>query len=389
MDLSTTPVIPAPPGEVTNFNVGMTSIQHKFINVYAGTLAAATACLLARIWTRLRIVRGFWADDYAIIGAWLTGAGFFISCLEWMKYGFGDHLWNVSVVQLSKYAELATPVVTLYCWAPMLTKFSILLLYLRLNPKTWFRWCVWFLMFTIFVYTIATTIIVAAGCKPTDPSKTQCINDLALAQAVLNIASDFFVIVLPLPMCYELHIPRGQKVVLALILAAGSFVVVASIIRLTIIQKLPGETDTTWVEAAVCVWSGIEINVGIMCNCLIVLKPMLKEYGGKLLGSFFNSSSGNTYPLTGSRTGMGSTHRWKQDSYPLGSMDRDVGGIISTGHLDAKNGRISDDNILVTSSFTVTKLDPNDNKSEREREFDAESQEDIIKRVKKYKTSGI
>jgi hypothetical protein len=96
---------------------------------------------------------------------------------------------------------------------------------------------------------------VAAGCKPTDPSKTQCINNLALAQAILNIASDFFVIILPLPMIYKLQMPRGQKVALALLLSAGSFVVIASIIRLVIIQALPGETDTTWVEAETCVWS--------------------------------------------------------------------------------------------------------------------------------------
>jgi hypothetical protein len=32
--------------------------------------------------------------------------GFFISCIKWMKYGFGDHLWNVSLAQLVKYAEV-------------------------------------------------------------------------------------------------------------------------------------------------------------------------------------------------------------------------------------------------------------------------------------------
>jgi hypothetical protein len=77
-------------------------------------------------------------------------------------------------------------------------------------------------MFIMFAYTIATTVIVAAGCKPSDPSKTQCINNLAIAQSILNIASDFFVIVLPLPMCYALHLPMGQKIGVTLILAAGS-----------------------------------------------------------------------------------------------------------------------------------------------------------------------
>ena len=98
----------------------------------------------------------------------------------------------------------------------------ILLRYFRLNPDRWFRMAVWFLMFMVFAYTIATTVIVAAGCKPTDPSKTQCINNLALAQAILNIASDFLIIALPLPMIWKLHIPRGQKIALAFILGGGS-----------------------------------------------------------------------------------------------------------------------------------------------------------------------
>jgi hypothetical protein len=120
---------------------------------------------------------------------------------------------------------------------------------------------------------IATTVLVGAGCKLTDPAKTQCINSLTLAQAVLNIASDFFVIVLPLPMCYALHIPRGQRLPwhLSWLLAhrknsdfwrldfSGTdlrfSVFVASLIRLIIIQGLPGETDTTWVKAATSVWS--------------------------------------------------------------------------------------------------------------------------------------
>jgi type IV secretory pathway TrbD component len=124
MDLNTTPAMAAPPGEVTNFHPEITEIQMKFITVYAGTLAGATVCLALRIWTRARIVRGIWVDDCkqiqtkkeersltftvdAIIGAWLMDIGFFMSCVVWMKYGFGDHLWNISLAQLVKYAEVS------------------------------------------------------------------------------------------------------------------------------------------------------------------------------------------------------------------------------------------------------------------------------------------
>jgi len=126
--MATTPALAPPPGEHTDFNAGVTEIQRKFIIVYAGTLSAATFCLALRLWTRMKILRSVWLDDYALIGAWVADIGFFVCCLEWMNDGFGQHLYNVSLAQVVKYAENATPVVTLYCWAPMLTKFSILIL---------------------------------------------------------------------------------------------------------------------------------------------------------------------------------------------------------------------------------------------------------------------
>lgn len=117
-----------------------------------------------------------------------------------------------------------------------------------------------------------------------------------------------------------------------------------------------------------------------MCNCLIVLKPMIKEYGGKFLGSFFLSSSSEKYGKSGSRmsAGLGSKNRWKQNSYPLGSIDK---GTTHDIHNASKN---SDENILVTSSYTVTETNMRDGAGTRDKDFETESQEDIIKRVKQY-----
>lgn len=108
---------------------------------------------------------------------------------------------------------------------------------------------------------------------------------------------------------------------------------------------------------------------------------MLKQYGGKFLGSFFASNSGDTYGQSGSRSHNQSGSRWKQDSIPLGSIDQ---GVASNEEISDKGPRRSDDDIVVTSSFTVTQAAAGDDTSARGKEFDTESQEDIIKRVKKY-----
>ena len=120
--------------------------------------------------------------------------------------------------------------------------------------------------------------------------------------------------------------------------------------------------------------------MGIMCGCLIVLKPLLKEYGGKLLGSFF---MGNSDGPSASKFGwkIFSKDRWKNNSYQLGSIDK---GIHTTGAV-AEGNKIKGENdgIVITSTFTV-EVASDDEQSKSRREFDTESQEDIIKRVKKY-----
>ena len=124
--------------------------------------------------------------------------------------------------------------------------------------------------------------------------------------------------------------------------------------------------------------SAIEINVGIMCSCLSVLKPMIKEYGGKLLGSFFINSSDQQ-----SATKLSGKDRWnKQASYQLGSMDK--GGVIVGTHEPRRMNNSSEEDIIVTSSFTVEDAHPGNARGNKNREFDTESQEDILKRVKKY-----
>jgi hypothetical protein len=71
-------------------------------------------------------------------------------------------------------------------------------------------------------YTMATTLATAGGCNPTNTDKTPCINNLAMWQAILNIITDFLMLLLPIPLLWKLQVPLTQKLGLALIFALGS-----------------------------------------------------------------------------------------------------------------------------------------------------------------------
>jgi hypothetical protein len=77
-------------------------------------------------------------------------------------------------------------------------------------------------MFVTTGYTLAATLATAGGCNPTNTSNTPCINNLALWQAILNIVTDFVLLMLPISLLWKLQVPLLQKLGLGLIFALGS-----------------------------------------------------------------------------------------------------------------------------------------------------------------------
>ncbi|OJJ42109.1 hypothetical protein ASPZODRAFT_137495 [Penicilliopsis zonata CBS 506.65] len=341
----------APPAGVTaDFSLTRTTLQEKFILVYSITFGLACFLLLLRLYTRVFVVRSVGLDDYFVVGSVVFSAGFFGLCVESMKYGFGRHLWNVSVASLEIYLKYLIPIVITYTWTPFCTKLSILLLYHRLNPTPKFRYCIYALIFIITGYTLATTFATAAGCNPTHSDQTPCINSLALWLAILNIATDFLMLFLPIPMLWTLHLPVMQKATLALIFAIGSTSVVTSIIRITYIMEILHKADFTWSEATVCVWSAIELNFGVMCNCLAVLKPFVRTHLPMLFPSTPTDEE-DRYPRSHSGA------RRKADragSHPLSSLDK-INRSTEHDHGESSDPPVyqTHHGIVVTNSYRV------------------------------------
>ncbi|KAK2803573.1 hypothetical protein FQN51_003335 [Onygenales sp. PD_10] len=334
--MSSLTLAPPPEGVVPDFD-GMSSVQRRFIVVYAATLLVATIALVCRIYTRLAINKQFGIDDYAATGSIFFSGAFFGLCVVCMDHGFGKHIWEVTVAQSLMYTKLLIAIVIVYCWCPMLNKISILLLFHRLT----------------------TTFIVTTGCIPTDPKNTDCINTLALWQAILNIASDALMLLLPLPLLWALHMPILQKIALGLIFTLGSLVIITSIIRITYIRDLQDKPDFTWYQATACVWSilvtnlpnspqsAIELNVGIICNCLVVLKPFVKKFIPRLFPSSAKHGTSSIPGTGGLRPSLlyGYNNKENSHSYQLGSMDRNQG--------PTKDSDSDEQGIVITKSYVV------------------------------------
>lgn len=163
-----------------------------------------------------------------------------------------------------------------------LTKVCIILLYLRIfNKIRWFRWACWFLLGSVASYCLASVMATVFQCSPIERSFDKsidghCVNNSQFwyANAGFSIATDIIILLLPMPLVYQLQVPMPQKVALMAVFALGFFVVVTSCLRITTLDILATTPDTTY-DITNVMWTIIEPNVAVVCACLPILRPLI------------------------------------------------------------------------------------------------------------------
>jgi len=235
-----------------------------------------------------------------------------------MRHGWGRHVTELNLTDFYNFNQILLPNTLTYLIVPGVTKMAILVVLFRINPSILYRSCVSAVILVIFVYTIALSVITGGPCSPLKEGTLTCLMNVALAHAVLNIASDLAVILLPIPTILSLQFSNKQKLTVSLILALGSGVVICSIARLPYVLQMSTDPDVTYVEAILGVWSIVEVNLGIICCAAMRLKPLLVRWLPQL--SLFSSS----YGPGGKSLTSGSGH---------GGMAKSWGGGSKNGEL--------------------------------------------------------
>ena len=142
---------------------------------------------------------------------------------------------NLRNTHFSDWTQLIIIGNILYLVSLVLTKVSILLFYRRLfNISKWFRWTVHGAITFVIGYCAGAVFAIIFECSP--PAATwnimlrltsHCadIVHINTVIGVFNIFSDFFILLLPLPMLWKLQMPTSKKLGLMVILTSGSLYV--------------------------------------------------------------------------------------------------------------------------------------------------------------------
>ncbi|KAL1604240.1 hypothetical protein SLS59_004034 [Nothophoma quercina] len=213
-----------------------------------------------------------------------------------------------------------------------LTKTSILLQYHRVFPTRKFQVACWCVFAVVVCYTIWTVFSSIFACVPVHAfwtkERARCIDQFAMwfTNAAINITTDFAIIILPMPVIRRLQLGKRQKSALIGIFGVGGFVCIVSILRLQSLVAISNSSDQSYDNPAAATWSSVESNVGIICSCLPLLRPLMT----KCLPGVFSShrrdtrSTPHIYPTIGSaRSRPLPSHN---GNYPLETTTKGSGG---------------------------------------------------------------
>ncbi|KAI1479722.1 hypothetical protein F4774DRAFT_114277 [Daldinia eschscholtzii] len=216
--------------------------------------------------------------------------------------GFGNPL--PSMTPEERLVALKTLWISPPLWglSSSLIKMSIVTSYLRIWTGKRFKLFCYALISFIFMFGLTLFFGGVFACVPIHLSwlphspgsrnPQHCI-DLPLfmfATSILNTALDLAILAIPIPLLRKLQIAPRQRVALTAVFTVGVIVCVASIMRLITLYQLRPAEDPSVSGLPLGIWSGVELDLAIICTCLPTLRPMLARVFPCFQGSTMDSS---------------------------------------------------------------------------------------------------
>ncbi|KAF1829235.1 hypothetical protein BDW02DRAFT_177731 [Decorospora gaudefroyi] len=226
-------------------------------------------------------------EDYLITVALVFSIG--ITAVVGGEFGIhAQNLKNDEAHQssLSTMLRLVLAHAILYHLASNLIKISFTLQYLRLfSLQPLIVWA----CYTLFVCIIGATAWGIFGnvflCDP-----VQSYWDIALSgtcmdkethwrsTSIIGFLLDIAIWVLPIPLVGKLQLPRRQKMGLLIVFGMGGFVCITTVLRFILVNHAAHHGKVTKSGTYAILFSSIEVNVAIICACLLVMKPLFARF---------------------------------------------------------------------------------------------------------------
>ncbi|KAJ5092169.1 hypothetical protein NUU61_007039 [Penicillium alfredii] len=264
------------------------------------TLAAVQIILVAlRFYTRHVQRMRYGLDDYLLLLALMgslarsaiyimlaksAGLGYHIDYMAQMPEKLETIRKGIFAIQILDYPFGVTP-----------AKMALILFYVRIFPVRKFQ---------IFAYIVGS-VVVALGvavlfetifqCRPIPYNWDKTISggscvehtDIYRYVSPVNVVTGVLILVMPMPLVWRLHIPRGQKIALTVVFLLGGLGTVASILRMAVylVQIKAAMNDPTWYSVELGILTVLEGALLIIAACLVGIWPLVTRIMSRRLST--------------------------------------------------------------------------------------------------------
>ncbi|KAK8012293.1 hypothetical protein PG991_009668 [Apiospora marii] len=189
-----------------------------------------------------------------------TFTGLAIKC---SKMGIGRHIWDVPAPWITEALKFFTISTYVYLILSGCVKLMFLFFYRRLfsqHPKMKYTVAAGIAFVSIFHSGLFFATIFA--CDPiarqwdiSIPGKCNNPEILPYLSGAVSSVTDIFVLLLPVPLVWNLHAPMKKKVGVLAVFSVGVFVCAASLVRLGMTPVLRSNFDATWNISTMSLWA--------------------------------------------------------------------------------------------------------------------------------------
>jgi len=251
--------------------------------------------VLVRLLTKALRLSSWGADDVMLIIGYIFSLSFAISRFHGHQLGVGRDVWALSSEQITRFLHGFFAFEVIYTLGISTLKASFLFFYIRVFSmvSNTFTAVLWATQAFNIAFCIAFTIANLAQCQPFSNAwkawdgkhPGHCIDVYAMfvSHAVINIALDVWILILPTTRVLWLNMRKRQKAEIMLMFGLGAFIAVVSSIRLKVLVSLEGFRDPTYDAFYLHMWSYIELSVAVVVACLPAARQLWRHLIPKFL----------------------------------------------------------------------------------------------------------
>ncbi|KAL2162551.1 hypothetical protein VTH06DRAFT_7465 [Thermothelomyces fergusii] len=276
----------------------------------------ALICVILRVYeSGIRKKEFQWADLWAVISMICSIP---MDACEWFMraHGMGRDIWTLTpdeITEVVKYTWLSQ---IFYIPAIILTKVTVLCFFIHVFPSKKFHMFCWITIVHCVLFMVSTVIATILACIPaeyiwsvwTGSGEGVCFDNNAFwwAHSAINIATDLWVLALPIPQLLRLQMSTKKKIYLLMMFSVGIVITIISIIRFSGLLIYSTSMNPTFNNVNIATYSVIECNMSIVCCCMPALLSFLRHVLPSVFGSANHSDyKAGSYRLRGDGPGPG------------------------------------------------------------------------------------